>query len=61
MCALGKGRPFIVAYTVGAQSKLNLMLARSCDAYLSGWAQVEEFIKTGIVPKNAHKWTGKEL
>jgi len=52
--------PLVIAYTTAPQSKLNLMLARSCDAYLNGWDAVHEFIHTGVIPDDARTFKGKE-
>lgn len=53
--------PFIVAYTVGEQSQLNLMLARSCDAYLRGREALERFLLTEELEDDELAFRGKEL
>ncbi len=53
--------PVVVAYTTASQSTLNLMLARSCQAYLQGWDQVEAFIATGVLEAHQLKFQGREL
>ena len=54
-------RPQIVAYSVGAQTKVNLMLSMSCDGYLSGWKELEAFIRDGELAEEQQKWKGGHL
>lgn len=53
-------RPLVVAYTTAPQGTLNLMLARSCDAYLDGWPAVNDFLATGELPADARTFKGRE-
>lgn len=52
--------PVVVAYTTAPQSSLNLMLARSCDAYLQGWDALQDFLTTGELPTDARTFKGRE-
>lgn len=54
-------RPVIVAYTTAPQQSLNLMLARSAQAYLQGWPAVEEFLATGVLQDADLQFKGRQL
>lgn len=53
--------PLVVAYTVQPAPKLNLMLARSAQGYLNGWAEVEEFVRTLELLPHQREFKGKEF